>query len=66
MPRDPDPARRSTSSERNDSSRNGGSMGYLDNLIIDTDNYKHCHYPLYPKGTEYVSGYIESRGGMFP
>ncbi|MEN3300123.1 MAG: nicotinamide phosphoribosyltransferase, partial [Pseudonocardia sp.] len=32
-------------------------MGYLDNLIIDTDNYKHCHYPLYPKGTEYVSSY---------
>ncbi|MFR9807338.1 nicotinate phosphoribosyltransferase [Pseudonocardia sp. RS010] len=41
-------------------------MGYLDNLIIDTDNYKHCHYPLYPKGTEYVSSYIESRGGLFP
>jgi nicotinamide phosphoribosyltransferase len=40
-------------------------MGYLDNLIIDTDNYKHCHYPLYPKGTEYVSSYIESRGGDF-
>jgi nicotinamide phosphoribosyltransferase len=40
-------------------------MGYLDNLIIDTDNYKHCHYPLYPKGTEYVSSYIESRGGEF-
>ncbi len=41
-------------------------MGYLDNLIIDTDNYKHCHYPLYPKVTEYVSSYIESRGGLFP
>ncbi|GAA4557239.1 nicotinate phosphoribosyltransferase [Pseudonocardia xishanensis] len=41
-------------------------MGYLDNLIIDTDNYKHCHYPLYPEGTEYVSSYIESRGGAFP
>ena len=38
-------------------------MGYLDNLIINTDNYKHCHYPLYPPGTEYVSSYIESRGG---
>ncbi|WP_214370077.1 nicotinate phosphoribosyltransferase [Pseudonocardia sp. H11422] len=41
-------------------------MGYLDNLIINTDNYKHCHYPLYPPGTEYVSSYIESRGGAFP
>lgn len=36
------------------------------NIIINTDNYKHCHYPLYPKGTEYVSSYIESRGGEFP
>lgn len=35
------------------------------NLIINTDNYKHCHYPLYPRGTEYVSSYIESRGGEF-
>lgn len=41
-------------------------MGYLDNLIINTDNYKHCHYPLYPPGTEYVSSYIESRGGRWP
>lgn len=41
-------------------------MGYLDNLIINTDNYKHCHYPLYPPGTEYVSSYIESRGGEWP
>lgn len=39
---------------------------YLDNLIINTDNYKHCHYPLYPPGTEYVSSYIESRGGRWP
>lgn len=36
------------------------------NLIINTDNYKHCHYPLYPPGTEYVSSYIEPRGGEFP
>lgn len=38
----------------------------FDNIIINTDNYKHCHYSLYPKGTEYVSSYIESRGGDFP
>lgn len=37
-----------------------------DNMILNTDNYKHCHYPLYPSGTEYVSSYIESRGGEFP
>jgi nicotinamide phosphoribosyltransferase len=36
------------------------------NIIVNTDNYKHCHYPLYPPGTEYVSSYIESRGGEFP
>ncbi|GHC40659.1 nicotinate phosphoribosyltransferase [Gemmobacter nanjingensis] len=38
----------------------------FDNIIINTDSYKHCHYPLYPKGTEYISSYIESRGGEFP
>ena len=37
-----------------------------DNIIINTDSYKHCHYPLYPAGTEYVSSYVESRGGEFP
>ncbi|WP_066904548.1 nicotinate phosphoribosyltransferase [Millisia brevis] len=41
-------------------------MPGFDNLIINTDNYKHCHYPLYPAGTEYVSSYIESRGGAYP
>ncbi len=38
----------------------------FDNIIINTDSYKHCHYPLYPSGTEYISSYIESRGGEFP
>ena len=41
-------------------------MTEFSNIIINTDNYKHCHYPLYPPGTEYVSSYIESRGGEFP
>lgn len=36
------------------------------NFILNTDNYKHCHYAIYPKGTEFVSSYIESRGGAFP
>lgn len=38
----------------------------FDNIIVNTDNYKHCHYPLYPSGTEYISSYIESRGGDLP
>ena len=41
-------------------------MGFDHNIIINVDNYKHCHYSLYPPGTEYVSSYIESRGGDFP
>jgi nicotinamide phosphoribosyltransferase len=36
------------------------------NIIINTDSYKHCHYSLYPPGTEYVSSYVEARGGEFP
>ncbi len=40
-------------------------MAFDHNIIINVDNYKHCHYPLYPPGTEYVSSYIESRGGEF-
>ncbi|WP_253250135.1 nicotinate phosphoribosyltransferase [Rhodococcus sp. BUPNP1] len=38
----------------------------FDNLILNTDTYKHCHHTLYPQGTEYVSSYVESRGGIFP
>ncbi len=41
-------------------------MGFHNNVIIDVDNYKHCHYALYPPGTQYVSSYIESRGGYLP
>ena len=35
------------------------------NLILDTDSYKISHYLQYPKNTEYLSCYIESRGGKF-
>lgn len=35
------------------------------NLILNTDSYKTSHYLQYPEGTEYVSSYIESRGGRF-
>lgn len=41
-------------------------LSNFDNLILNTDTYKHSHWNLYPPGTEYVSSYIESRGGPFP
>ncbi len=37
----------------------------FDSLITDTDSYKGSHFKQYPDGTEYVSSYIESRGGKF-
>ncbi len=35
------------------------------NPILNTDSYKTSHFAQYPEGTEYVSSYIESRGGAF-
>ncbi len=35
------------------------------NLILNTDSYKASHYWQYPPGTEHLSAYIESRGGLF-
>jgi nicotinamide phosphoribosyltransferase len=40
--------------------------GNLGNLILNTDSYKASHFLQYPPGTEEVSSYIESRGGIFP
>jgi len=37
----------------------------FDNLILNTDSYKSSHYLQYPQGTEFVSSYIESRGGDY-
>lgn len=37
----------------------------LDNLLLNTDSYKCSHWAQYPPGTEYVSSYIESRGGRW-
>jgi len=34
-------------------------------LLTDVDSYKASHYLQYPPGTEYVSSYIEARGGDF-
>jgi nicotinamide phosphoribosyltransferase len=38
----------------------------MQNLILNTDSYKTSHYLQYPEGTEFVSSYIESRGGVYP
>lgn len=36
------------------------------NLILNVDSYKNSHHGMYPDGTEFVSSYIESRGGLYP
>jgi nicotinamide phosphoribosyltransferase len=36
------------------------------NFISNTDSFKHGQHSMYPPGTEYLSSYIESRGGAFP
>lgn len=35
------------------------------NIILNTDSYKYSHAPQYPKGTQYVHSYVESRGGDY-
>ena len=35
------------------------------NMILNTDSYKTSHFLQYPPDTEYVSSYIESRGGDY-
>lgn len=36
------------------------------NLLLMTDSYKASHFLQYPKGTTFVSSYIEARGGKWP
>ena len=36
------------------------------NMIVNVDSYKLTHHAMYPAGTEFVSAYIESRGGLYP
>ncbi len=38
---------------------------FANNIILDTDSYKVSHYLQYPKDTEIVYSYYESRGGRF-
>lgn len=35
------------------------------NIILNADSYKYSHFKQYPPGTEYISSYIESRGGAW-
>ena len=35
----------------------------MSNIILNSDSYKYSQWLQYPKGTEYVYSYIESRGG---
>lgn len=37
----------------------------MDNILMMTDSYKASHFLQYPPKTEYVSSYIESRGGKW-
>lgn len=37
----------------------------MNNIILNTDSYKPSHWVQYPKGTEGVFSYIESRGGEY-
>ena len=37
----------------------------MQNIILNTDSYKTSHYLQYPPRTEYISSYIESRGGEY-
>lgn len=36
-----------------------------DNFIIDTDSYKASHWPQFPDGTNWVTAYLEGRGGPY-
>jgi nicotinamide phosphoribosyltransferase len=38
----------------------------VNNFLLQTDSYKVTHWPQYPKGTQTVYSYLESRGGQFP
>lgn len=37
----------------------------MSNFLLRTDSYKLTHWPQYPKDTEFVYSYLESRGGEY-
>jgi nicotinamide phosphoribosyltransferase len=41
-------------------------INFLDNIITLSDSYKFTHWKQYPKKTNKVYAYFESRGGEFP
>lgn len=45
-----------------------GEAGVIDShhLLLLTDSYKVSHFQQYPRGTERIYSYFESRGGEFP
>lgn len=38
----------------------------FDNILLDSDSYKHSHFRQYPPKTIHVYSYLESRGGKWP
>lgn len=38
----------------------------MENVILMTDAYKETHWNQYPKNTQVIYSYLESRGGKFP
>ena len=38
----------------------------MTNVLLNTDSYKTSHYAQYPANAEFISSYIESRGGVYP
>jgi len=42
------------------------NTGYFrNNPLLNTDSYKISHYLQYPNDTQFISSYIESRGGKW-
>lgn len=39
--------------------------GNFNNLILNSDSYKTSHWVQYPAGSEYMSSYVEARGGDY-
>lgn len=37
-----------------------------ENIIMLSDSYKFSHTNQYPKNTDYMFDYFESRGGIYP
>ncbi len=40
-------------------------MSNNNNILMALDSYKASHFEFYPENVEYISSYIESRGGDY-